>query len=276
MQERPSIPEPIKRKVRQRCSFGCIICGCLIYEYHHMEGWAETQEHKAETLTLLCNLHHAEVTKGLLPSEKVEKANNLPFNRQNGQSKEYLLHYDESVEYEILLGNNKFYFSNKTVRLGSSVYIAFVNGQPLLEVSFEDNMVFLSCNLFDRDNNLVLKIDKNELVYSTSRWDVKFVGKRLTINNAPRDIILDMVFEPPSKLVINRADLYYQGVYFEINEKGVGKPDILGRCPTMVFVPSNPLEGYTALGETEFRHFDCVFLFGSIPECIINGAICRS
>lgn len=58
MNERPPIPAKIKRLVRQRCGFGCVICGSPIYEYDHIVNWSETHHHKAEELTLLCSKHH--------------------------------------------------------------------------------------------------------------------------------------------------------------------------------------------------------------------------
>lgn len=50
--DRPAIPEPIKREVRQRCSFGCAICKLPIYEYEHIEEWAIVQRHVADEITL--------------------------------------------------------------------------------------------------------------------------------------------------------------------------------------------------------------------------------
>jgi hypothetical protein len=79
-EQRPPIPYEIKREVRQRCGFGCVICGSPLYEYEHMEGWAVVHRHVAEEITLLCDKHHSERTKGLLPKEDVVKANNNPYN----------------------------------------------------------------------------------------------------------------------------------------------------------------------------------------------------
>jgi hypothetical protein len=79
-----NIPEPIKREVRQRCGFGCIICGFPLYEHDHMKEWALVQEHVAEDLTLLCDKHHKEVTNGFLPREKVIEANENPYNLKEG------------------------------------------------------------------------------------------------------------------------------------------------------------------------------------------------
>ncbi|GAH43227.1 unnamed protein product, partial [marine sediment metagenome] len=31
------IPLEIKRAVRQKCGFGCVVCGSTIYQYHHFD-----------------------------------------------------------------------------------------------------------------------------------------------------------------------------------------------------------------------------------------------
>ena len=54
MSDERNIPAEIKRQVRQRCGFGCIICGLPIYEYEHMEEWAKVKRHRTEEITLLC------------------------------------------------------------------------------------------------------------------------------------------------------------------------------------------------------------------------------
>ncbi|MGU5889575.1 hypothetical protein, partial [Aeromonas hydrophila] len=81
-----NIPLPIQREVRQRCGFGCVICGMPLYEYEHMEEWANVKRHVAEEITLLCDQHHREKTGGLLPKEVVRDANKNPFNLRKGVS----------------------------------------------------------------------------------------------------------------------------------------------------------------------------------------------
>lgn len=88
-----NIPLPIQREVRQRCGFGCVICGLPLYEYEHMEEWAIVKRHVADEITLLCDQHHREKTGGLLPVEVVRAANKSPFNLKEGNSKPYNLHF---------------------------------------------------------------------------------------------------------------------------------------------------------------------------------------
>jgi 5-methylcytosine-specific restriction endonuclease McrA len=93
MKERPSIPEPIKRAVRQACGFGCILCGYPIYDYDHVVPYATTEEHTIENLCLLCGRHHTEKNRGLLPVEKVREARLDPINKRTGVSEAEYLHY---------------------------------------------------------------------------------------------------------------------------------------------------------------------------------------
>src|SRR5262249_16069797 len=87
------IPRPIKRQVRQRCEFGCVICGLPLDEYEHMEGFAKVKRHVAKEITLLCDRHHREKTGGLLPLSDVRDADRNPFNKREGVSPPYNLHY---------------------------------------------------------------------------------------------------------------------------------------------------------------------------------------
>src|SRR5215470_1873155 len=94
IQHRPPIPEPTKRLIRQRCGFGCVICGLPLYEYEHMLGWANVERHEAAEITLLCDQHHRERTNGLLPIEAVKQANTDPINFKTGLAKPYDLHFE--------------------------------------------------------------------------------------------------------------------------------------------------------------------------------------
>src|SRR5688572_25130200 len=92
-EERPPIPAKIKRKVRQRCGFGCVVCGNPFCDYDHMEEWAILQRHRASEITLLCKQHHGEKTNGLLPLEQVLEANRDPHNRRKGVSSPLKFHF---------------------------------------------------------------------------------------------------------------------------------------------------------------------------------------
>ncbi len=212
LQEKPTsrnIPLPIQREVRQRCGFGCVICGLPLYEYEHMLDWANVHRHRAEEITLLCDKHHREKTSGLLPSEAVSEANANPYNLREGVSKPYNLHYTGSY-CEVLIGSNV--FITKDQGYGTVMIPVSIDETPLLAFILTDGHLLLNINLFDENNNPILMIKNNQLIYSVSPWDIQLVGRNLVIREASRKVLIDIVFEVPNKIVINRGRFLHNGV----------------------------------------------------------------
>jgi 5-methylcytosine-specific restriction endonuclease McrA len=60
-----AIPSGIKREVRQRCGFGCVVCGLGIVQYEHVEPeFSDAVKHEADKIVLLCPQCHSKVTTG--------------------------------------------------------------------------------------------------------------------------------------------------------------------------------------------------------------------
>jgi trigger factor len=74
-----------------------------------------------------------------------------------------------------------------------------------------DGHLLFNLNLFDEYNHPILRIVNNWLAYSTSPWDIQLVGKRLIVRVAHRQILVDVQFEPPNKVRIERARLLRNG-----------------------------------------------------------------
>lgn len=204
-----NIPLPIQREVRQRCGFGCVICGMPLYEYEHMEEWAEVKRHIADEITLLCDQHHREKTGGLLPKDIVREANKHPYNLREGVSKPYNLHFS-GKEAKIEIGGNS--FSCQDQGYGTSIVPISVDGTPLIGMILADGHLLLNLVVFDEFNLPILHIKNNQLFYSTSPWDIQLVGKKLTIREDHRKILLEIEFYPPDKIIINRGRFLRNGV----------------------------------------------------------------
>lgn len=204
-----NIPLPIQREVRQRCGFGCVICGMPLYEYEHMAEWAQVKRHVASEITLLCDHHHREKTVGLLPKEVVEAANKNPFNLREGISKPYNLYFSgEKAEIEI--GSNSFTCEDQGY--GTAMVPISVDGIPLIGLVLTDGHLLLNLVIFNEFNFPVLHIKNNQLFYSTSPWDIQLVGKKLTIREAHRKILIEIEFFPPNKVIINKGRFLCNGV----------------------------------------------------------------
>lgn len=209
-----NIPLPIQRQIRQRCGFGCIICGFPLYEYDHLKGWANVHEHNAEDITILCDHHHREVTSGLLPREKVFEANKYPHNLPIGISTQLPLHY-EGDHCEVHIGGNRF-TTTASGEYTESIPI-LVDGVPLIAFIIQDGQLLLNVNIFDSFNNEIMRIINNHLYYSISPWDVQFVGKTLIIREKSRNYFIKIKFEPPNKIVIDKGRFLCNGVEILVN-----------------------------------------------------------
>ncbi len=211
-EEKPNsrnIPLPIQREVRQRCGFGCVICGMPLYEYEHMEEWALVRRHVADEITLLCDHHHREKTNGLLPKEVVRKANENPFNLHEGISKPYLLHFagDEAI---VEIGGNT--FSCKDQGYGTAMIPISVDGTPLIGLILADGHFLLNLVIFNEYNSPVLHIKNNQLIFKPVAWDIQLVGTVLTVRENHRKILIEIEFCPPNKVIFKRGRFLRNGV----------------------------------------------------------------
>lgn len=196
------IPDPIKRAVRQRCGFGCVICGKPLYEYEHMLEFAVVKRHIAEEITLLCDQHHREKTVGLLPVQDVIDANGKPYNMRNGVGRPYAFHFHGTV-CDTEIGSNV--FTTEDLGDGSIIAPVIIDGVTQVGFKLSDGHLLLSLLAFDATNSLILEIHDSRLVYSVAPWDIEFVGPRLIIREAAGQILLDVVFEVPNKITISRG-----------------------------------------------------------------------
>ncbi|WP_311968929.1 hypothetical protein [Pseudomonas baltica] len=209
---RPAIPSAIKREVRQRCGFGCVICGMPLYEYEHMEEWAKVRRHVAEEITLLCDSHHRQRTNKLLPIEKVREADRSPYSVKNGISSPFDLHYSGD-EVEVRIGGDVYTTNFSNTQKFSAIVI---DGLSLLDFSIREGNLFLSLIAFDSAGACILEIYENSLEYCISPWDIEFSGTTLTVREAKGSILISMVFTPPNKIHITRGVLGYKSTKLEI------------------------------------------------------------
>lgn len=206
-----NIPDPIKRLVRQKCGFGCVICGAIPFTYHHFDPtFRDAKTHNPDGIALLCPNHHSEAESGLLPNDIIRKKVQEPKSLENGFSC-YTLRVGDKFPV-IILGNATF--------IGNPTLIkAF--GKPLFSVDkpektgapFRINAIF-----YDAKGNQACRIMQNELLSLAKNWDITFIHKTITIRRAPQEIILKMRINPPNELVIDRLNMFYKGFRIVVDE----------------------------------------------------------
>jgi hypothetical protein len=182
------IPEPIKRKIRQQCYFGCAICGSPVFDYHHIIDFSQVKKHSLENIVLLCRHHHGDVSTGKMSIERVIEAKNNPFNSSRSFTAEYRIEPNRFIT--VMAGSNS--LSRSFPNGNGYDHGLWVNGQTFLGINSENGWLTISLILTDSQANQILVADKGELIIASDVWDYKYEGTRLTVFTGLREVILDL------------------------------------------------------------------------------------
>jgi hypothetical protein len=182
------IPDPIRRAVRQRCKFGCVVCGMPIYHYDHIQQFAEVREHKEDNLVLLCPNHHQEKTSRRLSADRIQHLRDTPYNSTRETASGY--RFEPNKTLDVILGTNK---ARCEFRHGDGDYVVLqVEFERMFQVHCRDGWISYSFKLTDYHGNIILEVNDGEMVVSTEVWDYQYEGTRLTVRSAKRKIVLDL------------------------------------------------------------------------------------
>jgi len=206
-----TIPEPIKRLIRQNAGFGCVICGNGIIEYEHVDPeFNEAKIHDPAYMTLLCPNCHAKVTSGMWSKQRVKDAMANPICLTQGYSNEL---FDIGKNYP------KIHFAGSI--LENTPIPLMVNGVPIFEINppAEANGVFrLSASFNDSKGNETLTIKENEWFASSENWDVEVVGPQITIRENKGRIAFQLIAIAPDTLRVTRIEMNLKGIKISGNE----------------------------------------------------------
>lgn len=205
-----TIPSGVKRSIRQQCGFGCVICGSGIIQYEHVSPeFHEATEHDPTKMTLLCPQCHAKVTTGFWSKEKVLKAMESPMCKTQGFSKEL---------FDIGHGHPSLQFGG-TLLANCPVPVQ-VQGMPLFKIEppEEKTAPFLLSGIFcDSKGTMSVQLIKNEWLAYNSNWDVEVAGGAIIIREGKGNIHLKLVASPPGTIIVERLNMFLNGILFEAN-----------------------------------------------------------
>lgn len=210
------IPAGIKREVRQRCGFACIVCGSPIVEYHHMTPWSQVHEHTADNITLLCPSDHSDAT-GPRPTwnEAAIRAKNArPFMSVNNSTRYRPTPYGPQSP-ELRLGSNTIY-----PLPGHSAPVLQVAGRNVFSVRVEDGHALVSIELWSADGATIFRMVDNEWTYQLGEWDYKYEGNRLVIWEEIGHFLLMVRFDAPTAVTVERARFYAGNGLWEVTASG--------------------------------------------------------
>ena len=204
------IPEAVKRVVRQRDGFGCVVCGKAIYDYEHIDPeFIEAREHLAAGIILLCDSCHRKKGK-FLSVETIKAAAKQPKCKQQGFSFEA---FDVGSRFpEVVLGT----FRGRQVGT-----LLRIKGEEIFSIGPPRavGMPFLvNARLFDRDGRPTIEIIGNEWRTPCDNWDVEVVGPKITVRKATGDILLRLRSDPPDRLIVERLEMVHRGTHISCSE----------------------------------------------------------
>lgn len=212
-----NIPEAVKREVRQRCGFGCVVCGSAFYQYEHLNPpFADARQHNADGIVLLCGGCHDRKTRRLLSSATVRKHAEDPTARQTGFSFGPLDIGDRPPL--IQLGEVLCLRVQHLLVIDRAVLFTIrppeVPGGPFR----------IWAHIAGPTGACVLKIVDNEVRPFTSNWDVQVVGPVITVRSGPRNVVLQLRIGALNSIAVERLEMMW----------GVGLIRIRAGEPTVI------------------------------------------
>lgn len=207
-----TIPEAVKREVRQRDGFGCIVCGSAFYQYDHLgTAFKDAGTHDPKEIVLLCGGCHDRKTRGALSTETLQAHAQSPRCVQKGFSWGLL---DIGHDYpEIVLG---------TLTATHVRSLLTIDGEDVLSIAppvVPHGPFTINASLYDQNGRQTLKIVRNEFQAGTSNWDVEVTGPRVTVRSALGRFDLVIRVEPPHRLVVERLDMVYKNLSIQCRER---------------------------------------------------------
>lgn len=211
------IPEDVRRTVRQRDGFGCVICGNAIIDYEHIDPeFNDATIHDPNGIILLCIQCHGMKTRGRLSRSTIEAA------RANPKAKATNFSYGP---FDIGNSFPEIAFGNVIAK--KVPIILKIDGDNIIEVNKTEEPggpFRISARFKDRNGNDILYIKDNEFRTNSRNWDVVVSGQFITIHSAPRDIDLVIKTDPPDRLIFERFKMSHKG---NIVDGRNGQPTII-------------------------------------------------
>jgi hypothetical protein len=182
MDQRPKVPQPVARQLRQEAGFGCCVCGNPIIQYHHIVEWVEEAHFRPQDMMVLCPLHHDQATKGALPHDRQREYKKHPRNIVRGYVNGLLALTQDYCAASL----------GSTQVVGEGPFL-LVDQEPLIGFYMGPHNLELSLCLFDQNDAPLLEIDRNEWISGDPLpWDIQADWRQLTVRQRQRDIILSL------------------------------------------------------------------------------------
>jgi hypothetical protein len=174
------IPEDVKREVRQRSRFGCVIPGCrrAFYEYEHIEPeFKDAKSHDPAAICLVCPNHNPRRTGGL-GQENYSKEQILKYYNDIQNAPEHTIPDIVNPDFfsgfsrapKIIMGRSSFQGVRSIINVAGEDVFSFRRSDG--STPFEPDVVFTG-NFKSEDGGLLFSIVENEWRSRVDHWDVE-------------------------------------------------------------------------------------------------------
>jgi len=253
-----TIPAAVKREVRKRCGFGCVVCGSAIYDYEHFNPeFNEAREHNPDGIALLCPTDHARKRKKLLSHEQYLKsiANPKAIELKNA----YAEWETSNFAPTIIIGQKIFAGGTSILTIDGELLLGFnkpeeTGAPPRLNFRFYDRNQYEAFSIID--NEIIVFSDSFDIETTTNTWIVR--SKLYKV-----DLIIEL--NPPNNILIRQLHFSYKkwellakDEIFEL--KYDGKPNLMLSGPVLVNGPC--LFNLKGEGEIEMKDMNLQGLGG--------------
>lgn len=206
-----TIPEPVKRLVRQKCKFGCVVCRSAFYQYDHFDPeFKDANSHTPEGICCLCPTCHQEVTSGRLSRALIKRR---------------LVEIDKA-DTDPTTPPLDFHNGAECLRIGGIRYslipvsLLEVYGETLLASTPSNSSEpgTISARFFSESGKETMRIIQNEVSFKADNWDIQTVGRTIKVRSCPSQVCLEMDVDPPRGIIVKRLDMAYRDVHIFSNE----------------------------------------------------------
>ena len=222
-----TIPASVKRLIRQKSKFGCVICRCAIYTYEHIDPvFVEAKEHDPEKMCLLCPNHQRDSTDGVLSKSDIVAAYKSIQDNHKAEDPRRSGFFDLSgAPTEIQIGDSSFTGFESLINVNGENYLSLKKNAG--KNGYEINGKFL-----DNLGNELFRIENNEWIGNVRSWDIDITGSELRIRKSKGEILFSVKKDLSSnKLHIQHLDMWASPFHIKI-EKGillVGQHDFVNK-----------------------------------------------
>jgi len=197
------IPESVKRQVRQRSKFGCVVCRAGVSHYEHINPeFKDARSHDPQHICCLCGACHDKVNRKIY-------------------SKEFIAHKYSEIQtsddseaphdfFDMHTGESQLLFGGQTNEFTPS-FVFSVYGESVFRVVSrpgEGEGSIYAC-FTDAHGQEVMRIDGNQWIAFDKAWDVNIVGPKITISSDKNRIVFQLRVEPPGKIAIEHLDMRF-------------------------------------------------------------------